>query len=82
MMQGLYIGATGLKTHGEGMSSVAQNLANVSTVGYKQQSVLFDDLMPHQKLTGQFLFPQTQLPLHKFQLSFPKKENIFICFKF
>ena len=40
MMQGLYIGATGLKTHGEGMSSVAQNLANVSTVGYKQQSVL------------------------------------------
>lgn len=45
MMQGLYIGATGLKTHGEGMSSVAQNLANVSTVGYKQQSVLFDDLI-------------------------------------
>lgn len=45
MMQGLYTGASGLKAHSQGMSSVAQNLANVSTVGYKQQSTLFDDMM-------------------------------------
>ena len=45
MMQGLYSGASGLRAHSAGMSSVAQNLANVSTVGYKQQSTLFDDMM-------------------------------------
>ena len=45
MMQGLYTAATGLKTHGEGMQVVSHNLANVSTVGYKQQHILFSDLM-------------------------------------
>lgn len=45
MMHCLYTGATGLKTHGEGLSVVANNLANVNTVGYKQQSALFQDLM-------------------------------------
>ncbi len=45
MMQGLYSGVSGLKAHSAGMSTVAQNLANVSTVGYKQQSTLFDDMM-------------------------------------
>ena len=45
MMQGLYSGASGLRAHSAGMSSVAQNLANVGTVGYKQQSTLFDDMM-------------------------------------
>lgn len=45
MMHCLYTGATGLKTHGEGLSTVANNLANVNTIGYKQQSALFQDLM-------------------------------------
>ncbi|MCH5276940.1 MAG: flagellar hook-basal body complex protein [Desulfovibrionaceae bacterium] len=45
MMQGLFTAATGLKTHGEGMQVVSNNLANVSTVGYKQQHMLFSDLM-------------------------------------
>ncbi|MEG2140802.1 MAG: flagellar hook-basal body complex protein, partial [Bilophila sp.] len=44
MMGSLYIGATGMKTHGEGLSTVGNNLANVNTVGYKQQSVLFADI--------------------------------------
>lgn len=45
MNSSLYIGATGLKTHSAGLQTLSTNLANVSTVGYKQQSMLFDDLM-------------------------------------
>ena len=44
MMSSLYIGASGLKTHGEGLSVIGHNIANVSTVGYKQQSMQFDDI--------------------------------------
>ena len=44
MMSSLYIGATGLKTHGEGLGVVGHNIANVSTIGYKQQSMQFDDI--------------------------------------
>lgn len=45
MMQGLYTAATGLKSHGDGLQVVSTNLANVSTVGYKQQMMLFSDMM-------------------------------------
>lgn len=41
----LYIGATGLKGMAEGMNVVTNNLANANTVGYKQQSMLFSDLI-------------------------------------
>ena len=41
----LYIGATGLKGMAEGMNVVSNNLANANTVGYKQQSMLFSDLI-------------------------------------
>ena len=44
MMSCLYIGASGLKTHGEGLSVIGHNIANVSTIGYKQQSMQFDDI--------------------------------------
>ena len=44
-MSSLYIGATGLQTHGEGMNVVANNLANVSTVGFKQTMMMYQDLM-------------------------------------
>ena len=44
MMSSLYIGASGLKTHGEGLGVVSHNIANVNTIGYKQQSMQFDDL--------------------------------------
>jgi flagellar hook protein FlgE len=44
MMSSLYIGATGLKTHGEGLGVIGHNIANVGTIGYKQQSMLFDDI--------------------------------------
>lgn len=45
IMQSLYIGATGMKTHSSGLSIVSQNISNVNTVGFKQQLMLFDNLM-------------------------------------
>ncbi|MDR2504198.1 MAG: flagellar hook-basal body complex protein [Deltaproteobacteria bacterium] len=44
MMSSLYIGATGMHTHSRGMQVVGNNLANVSTVGFKQSSALYQDL--------------------------------------
>ncbi|MCL1855687.1 MAG: flagellar hook-basal body complex protein [Clostridia bacterium] len=45
MMSSLYIGATGLKSHSEGMAVVTHNLANVNTVAYKQQSMQYSELV-------------------------------------
>lgn len=45
MNSALYIGATGMKSLAEGMNVVSNNLANTSTLGYKQQSIQFSDLM-------------------------------------
>jgi flagellar hook protein FlgE len=45
MMSSLFIGATGLKSHGEGMAVITENLANVNTVGFKQMSIQYADLM-------------------------------------
>ena len=45
MMSSLYIGATGIKSHGEGMAVITNNLANVNTVAFKQQSMQYSDLV-------------------------------------
>jgi flagellar hook protein FlgE len=45
MMSSLYIGASGMKSHSTGMSVVTNNLANVNTVGYKLNTMLFSDLV-------------------------------------
>ncbi len=53
MMTSLYTGATGMKSLSEGMNVVTNNIANVSTVGFKQQQALFSDLMyESQGMTG------------------------------
>lgn len=41
----LYIGATGLKAHSAGMQVLSNNIANVETLGYRRQHMLFADLM-------------------------------------
>ncbi|MGE4292528.1 MAG: flagellar hook protein FlgE [Desulfovibrio sp.] len=41
----LYSGITGLSAHGERMSIIGNNLANVSTTGYKGSRMHFEDLM-------------------------------------
>ncbi|MBD5553757.1 MAG: flagellar hook protein FlgE [Desulfovibrio sp.] len=45
MNSSLYIGASGMKGLSQGMQVTSNNLANVSTIGYKQQNVLFSDLI-------------------------------------
>lgn len=51
MMSAMYSGATGLKSHSTGMSVISNNVANINTVGYKQSSVLYSDLIS-QYMTG------------------------------
>lgn len=48
----MYIGATGVKAHGDNMQVVGNNLANVSTVGYKRSDAQFTDLFSKNLATG------------------------------
>ena len=43
MMRSLFSGVTGLKSHSEGMSSIAHNIANVNTVAFKNAMMLYSD---------------------------------------
>ncbi len=43
-MSSLFIGASGMKTHSQGMQVVSNNLANLNTVGFKQSMMLYQDL--------------------------------------
>lgn len=52
MLSSMYIGATGLKSHAEGMNVITNNLANVNTVGYKQMSMQYADLMSQYLTVG------------------------------
>ncbi|MDL2266623.1 flagellar hook-basal body complex protein [Desulfovibrio sp. OttesenSCG-928-G15] len=45
MISSLFIGATGLKSHSEGLSVITHNLSNVNTVGFKQISMQYSDLV-------------------------------------
>ena len=49
MNSSLYIGATGMKGLAQGMQVTTNNLANVSTIGYKQQQVLFSEIFPQDQ---------------------------------
>ncbi len=52
MMSSLYIGATGMKTQGEGMNVVSNNLANVNTVGFKKTLMQYHDLISQTMPSG------------------------------
>ena len=41
----LYIGATGITAHSDQMQVIGNNLANVSTLGYRKSDMLFSNLM-------------------------------------
>ncbi|MDL2306933.1 flagellar hook-basal body complex protein [Desulfovibrio sp. OttesenSCG-928-C06] len=45
MMGSLYTAATGMNGLSRGLQTISNNLANTNTVGYKQSSMLFEDLM-------------------------------------
>lgn len=45
MMGSLYVGASGMRGQSQGLQVISNNLANTSTVGYKQSSILFSDMI-------------------------------------
>src|SRR6188474_219828 len=44
----LYIGVSGLQAHGEAISTVGDNIANASTVGFKRNRASFADMLGGQ----------------------------------
>ena len=53
MFSSMYIGATGLKTHQQGLNVVSNNMANTSTLAYKTQEFTFGTLMSQTITTSQ-----------------------------
>lgn len=48
MMRSLFSGVSGLKTHQTRMDVIGNNIANVNTVAYKSQNMVFSDLLYQQ----------------------------------
>ncbi|MGE4194030.1 MAG: flagellar hook protein FlgE [Pseudodesulfovibrio sp.] len=48
----MYVGATGVIAHSQGMQVLANNLANVNTIGYRRSELLFGDLISQQMGSG------------------------------
>lgn len=48
----LYTAATGLQAFGQGMSVIGNNIANVSTTGYKSERIHFADVLSDTVVTG------------------------------
>ncbi len=51
----LYTGRSGLTAHGDAINVVGDNIANVSTVGFKSGSARFNDILGRRTLGGQNL---------------------------
>ena len=63
MNQALSIGKTGLDAQQKRMAVISNNLANVSTTGFKRDSVAFEDLLYQtQRQAGGASSEQTNLP--------------------
>lgn len=63
MHPALWTGKTGLNAMDTKMSTIANNLANVNTVGFKRNRAIFEDLLYQaQKLPGAMNGGDTQLP--------------------
>jgi flagellar hook protein FlgE len=53
VLRAMYSGVSGLKAEGEALGVVGDNIANVNTVGFKQQRAVFEDVLGHSILAGQ-----------------------------
>ncbi len=64
MTNSLYIGASGMRAHGDAISVIGDNIANASTIGYKRNRASFNDLlggeMGAQRLGGGVFLGGTQ----------------------
>ncbi len=52
MLSAMYAGVSGLSVHGKALSSVADNVANISTYAYKSTRTNFGDVMVHSLTVG------------------------------
>lgn len=52
MFSAFYIGASGMKTHAEGIGVIGNNIANVNTVGFKNSKFTFQNLMSESLSAG------------------------------
>ncbi len=52
MLTAMYAGVSGLASHGKALSSVADNIANINTYGYKSSRVNFGDVMVQSLTVG------------------------------
>lgn len=52
VLRAMYSGVSGLKAEGEALGVVGDNIANVNTVGFKQQRAVFEDVLGHSILAG------------------------------
>jgi len=52
MLSAMNSGIAGLKTYGQAMSVIGDNIANVSTTGFKQSRANFQDVMVRSLSTG------------------------------
>ncbi|MDY7002066.1 MAG: flagellar hook-basal body complex protein [Thermodesulfobacteriota bacterium] len=50
--ESMYIGASGMKAHGVRVNNLGNNLANISTIGFKNSRVRFDTLISDEVTTG------------------------------
>lgn len=52
VLRAMYSGVSGLRAEGEAIGVVGDNIANVNTVGFKSQRVVFQDVLGHSILAG------------------------------
>lgn len=52
VLRAMFTGVSGLRAEGEALGVVGDNIANVNTVGYKRQRVIFQDVLGHSILAG------------------------------
>lgn len=52
VLRAMFTGVSGLRAEGEAIGVVGDNIANVNTVGYKRQRVVFQDVLGHSILAG------------------------------
>lgn len=63
MLAALYVSKTGLSAHDKQLTTISNNLSNASTVGYKRDRAVFEDLLYQiQRQPGAQTTQDTQLP--------------------
>ncbi len=52
ILQAMYSGVSGIQAEGEALGVVGDNISNVSTVGFKEQRSVFEDMLGHSISAG------------------------------